>query len=144
MKFNIPKIVSPLLLTDYAPQMVNEQGKPLIVYVWVNPPRDVMKAFFENQDAIKALSDELKQLQETPPLNAECVTQLAEQMQQLAEQAATWFAQLWSQYPDPDTHWTPEEIAQLVGHETDPGLYPFLSQRSIVMIHQHRGNERKK
>lgn len=70
MKINIPKITRALALTDYAPQMVDEAGKPVTLHVWVNPMRGVLERHAE--------------LAEAGDLTA----------------LAAWWAQLWSQGPE--------------------------------------------
>ena len=60
MKFNIPKIVRRLEMSGYAEEMDG-----LALHVWVNPSRNIKKAFWDCQVELIELKQELNKLMAT-------------------------------------------------------------------------------
>lgn len=124
MGITIPKVVRPLPLTDYAPEFVQD-GKPVTVYVWCNPPRAVRRERM-------AMLDDRKALVEVP--DAERDEAWARKFVELGERSAQLFAKLWSAHADPTTHWTAEDVIGLSSNDTDPALFGWLTSRTLAMV----------
>jgi hypothetical protein len=118
VKLSVAKILLPLDLGGYADAMSGQ-----IVYVWVNPTRDVLR----KRDAL--ISD----------YNADAKDQ--EAFSAFMRGIDDWFATLWSQHPDASTHWTAQELAELL--EADPVLYTWMKDSTIEMLQSHRRREKK-
>lgn len=144
MRFTIPPILRPIHLADYAPQLVDAAGKSIVVWVWVNPPRQMLI----DHDA---LIDQLNQLRGkinhtdalTLPAGDALVAATAE-VQRIATALAEWCAKLWSMSTDMATHWTPAEVQALMESDTDPALYGWLKRRTLAAIMAHRADVEKK
>lgn len=57
-----------------------------------------------------------------------------------------WWAELWSQGPDPGSRWTGAEVEALMAPDvadTDPGLMPWLIRQTWDLIAEHRAGEKK-
>lgn len=113
MKIIVPQIVRPIALTDYAPELRDETGAAITVWVWVNPPI----AWISRLNA--ALTDAQ------------------------AERLDAMYAEAWSQHPDPATHWSAEDVRELMASETDPALFIWLARRTRDAIDAHRAGEKK-
>lgn len=129
MQLNIKKIIRPLDLGDYAREL---QGQA--VYVWVNPTREAL-----NRRA--ALDEELNrgiERSQTAEARAEFNLWIKGTFE---PNIKAWFAEIWSQYPEPATHWTVSEIEQL--EASDPALVLWLNTRTMQLIYEHRRVEKK-
>lgn len=124
MKFNIPVIIRPLALKDYAPEM-----EAVIFQVWVNPPRAVLSKYWQAQTD---LAHDIKEK------NVDNVDSIISAVQEFA-------VEVWSK-GDEDSRWTIEEVIQLWEHcqETDPALWAWLIGNTINMIQDHRNDVKKK
>ena len=127
MKVNIPKVVRPLPLSDYAPEF-GEQ----VIEMWVNPPRakrlefaDITRRYKETLDQITATEDD-DELQE-----------LVSAMEALAGELHEWYAEMWSQGKD---KWTAEEVKEFAAAalDTDPGLWDFVQEGSLDTMAAYR------
>lgn len=129
MKFEIPRITRALNLAEYAPEW-----QSLAIHVWVNPP---MKLLQEYDQALATARQAIKDGLVEGYSAEEAILKVASDLKRI-------FAELWSQGPE-DTHWTPEEVEQLVAEtaETDPGLWLWLRNRSIELIKAHRQQIKK-
>lgn len=138
MKIIVPPITRPILLTDYAPELRREDGAPVAMYVWVNPPAQLIDDYnvilARLKDVRKRL-DGASQPDEMGALGAELV--------EAGGELDRWYATIWSQHADPATHWTPEDVQALVLNDTDPGLETFLKGRTWEAIRGHRSREKK-
>lgn len=121
MKITVPKIVQGLRVREYA-----EEFGDLTIYVWVNPPRSLLEEMFEKMERKPEETDEDYAVK--------------------AGRVIEIFAELWSQCSDPETHWTKDELVQLGMEtmETDPALWPWLRNRTLEMISEHRRLEKKR
>lgn len=148
MKINVPKIVRPLYLSDYAESM-GEQ----MIEVWVNPPADLLR---ERDELVRSVYEKsMEKARERLPdeENAEVLLEKAlkslgdvlteDEAQELDQKMQNWLAEIWSQG---DAPWTVAEIAELQQEcrETDPYLMTWLSQQTRQMIHLHRIGAKKK
>jgi hypothetical protein len=119
MKLDIPKIVRPVDLGDYAEEM---RGK--LIYVWVNSPVALLQEYFTLQDSIRT-GEEEKVLE----------SQAARMREILAE--------LLSQGPQ-ELRWTVDEVGELISTaDTDPLLYPWVVNSIFEQIGQHRVRQKK-
>lgn len=155
---SIPKIVRVVALTEYAPELVYpadhvRAGQPQGVHVWVNLPREAMmrrhealaqmeRARAARQAAVAALEDE--KTSEADRLTArESLLAANGEIMLAARTIAEWFAEVWSQGPA-ETQWTAEEVIALGGHETDPQLWPWLQEKTLALIAEHKLMAQKK
>ena len=129
-KINIPVLVRPINLADYAPELAGGT-----VHVWINPTRDVVA----ERNAIFSEIGELLKVEASARDDA-----WRARDDELGRRSTAWYARVWSQHKNPATHWTPEEVDQLSEHETDPGLYRWLIARTMALIEDHRRGAAKK
>ncbi len=140
MKLQIPRITRTLYLTDYAPEFVNGNGEPITFQVWVNPPRAKIREY----DGLITRHGEAREKIATAEGQEER-GQAARVLVDVSNEILAWYVELWSQHPDPDSHWTLEEMQEMNQNaiETDPGLYVWLGNQSWKMINEHRAAEKK-
>ena len=140
MRFQVPKIVRPLALTDYAPEMVKPgTAEPLLVWVWVNPPVALLDAYDEALERGRELAARLDKAAGDDEIRA-----LAQELSANGRRFAEWFAEIWSQGKDEGTHWTAQDVLDMGSNETDPGLHSWLSARTRELIRAHREGQQKK
>lgn len=113
MKFNVPKIVKPMKLSEYAPEFAKIE-----IPVWVNPPRAMLQEYLAMVESGK----------ESPG--------------EVGQKIAAWLSNVWSQGEE-DTHWTPEEVLELVTVDSDPRLFAWCCWRTVAMITEHRVGQKK-
>lgn len=142
---NVPykKIVRHVDLGEYA-----EEYRGVLVYVWVNPPRDTMQRYFDLVQENNAAQEATRKLQaaieaDTPPTLAE-VERAAVDAQRIGRAFLEWWAEIFSQHANEETHWTVEGLAELMTSETDPALYRFLTTSARDLQIEHRVNGKKK
>lgn len=134
MQITIPRIVRPIELSEYAPELAGVR-----VYVWVNAPRDFYAryaALLKENDALRAQIDQTK----TP----EALTVLGEAVRRVGSEFVEFFRELWSQAKDETTHWTTEGVSALITLDTDPGLYGWICRRSFELVLDHKAAGKKK
>ena len=83
MKISIPKVIVPVEMSEYAPEL---EGK--VLQVWVNPPMDVLGEHLQMAEAMK---------------NGEIKT---------SDNLLRWYTGLWSQGAA-ETHWTLDEVREV-------------------------------
>jgi len=145
MKFEFTKITEAVDLGEYH---VSYQGQ--VVHVWVNPPKSVRR---EREGLLRLYAGFFRQvIDETPtrkPLLGRVMrffiktlpTEQEKRLQEAQRKVYGWFAQLWSQHTDTETHWSVYEISEL--NETDPALYAWLIGRSVLKIDTFRIDKKK-
>jgi len=137
MKFNIPKIVRPLEMSVYAEEM-----EGLALSVWVNPSRNIKKAFWDCQVELIGLKQELNKLMATKANPAtKKIDALNERVDGIHKTIYAWYANIWSQASDPDTHVAVEEIEAMT--DEDPALWIFIAQGTQALIEEHAEGTRK-
>lgn len=146
MNFAIPKLTRPVDLTGYHPDLVHpETGEPVVVQVWVNPPRDFLRRHDEltarAAQRVKAAAARVKALQAKRKRKPPAPPDLKAQVDADNRAVAAWYAELWSQ-GDGDP-WTIDDVLALAMLETDPALYTWLTRRSWEEITAHRELARK-
>lgn len=136
MKINIPKVVVPVELSGYAPELAGQQ-----LQVWVNPPQDKLNEYNillteiqqqELLDAKKVLlpeadlpeEEKISVLRKTfDELQRLLKIRKAETLQGLDARMLAWYAEIWSQGPQ-DTQWTVEELQTL--EQKDPAFLSWM------------------
>ena len=127
MKINIPRVVRPVRLSDYAPEF-GEQT----IEMWVNPPREKRLAFAAITAEYKVIQDQLNAAEEGDDTTAQ-----VERIVELAGELHAWYAEMWSQGED---EWTAEDVGELakVALDTDPGLWDFVQESSLDAMQAYR------
>ena len=136
MKFNIPKIIRPLEMSGYAEEMDG-----LALRVWVNPSRNIKKAFWDLQIELIGLKQELNKLMETPKPATKKVEALNGRVEGVHKTIYEWYANIWSKASDPNTHVAVEEIDAMA--DEDPALWTFMAQGTQALIEDHADGIRK-
>jgi len=137
MKFDIPKIIRPLEMSAYAEEM-----EGLALQVWVNPSRNIKKEFWGYQVELIGLKQELNKLTAAKANPAtKKVDALNERVEVLHKTIYAWYANIWSQASDPDTHVAVEEIEAMT--DEDPALWIFMAQGTQALIEEHTDGTRK-
>lgn len=148
MRISIPKILRRIDLADYAPELVHPDGKPILVWVWVNPPRDLMerrRAILQTGgDAIRRLKDAPAGGTDGQGLTLEERRRIVADLADTSTGISAWFAEIWSQGQDPETHWSAEDVLTVGKNSTDPALYVWLQNRTMELIEEHRSGEKKR
>jgi len=143
MNFKIPKIIRPITLTDYAPEMVHDDGpdagKPSAVYVWVNPPALLLTRHGE----LRAQASRANKQLTTAASDKAALSAVAQELSSVGGGLAPLYAELWSQHADAQTHWTTQDVLDLANNEANPALFGWLTSRTIMAISDHRAGLRK-
>lgn len=137
MEIRVPKIVRPLNLSDYAPEMAGA-----VIQVWVNPPRQAVESLEEMAVTSTAIVQRMQRLSQDQQAD---VQELAKDLEPIGHGLMAWFAENWSQAQDEGTHWSPEEVEKLINEvrDTDPLLWPWLMARTRAMIREYRDGSKK-
>jgi len=121
MEIVIKKIIRPLDLAAFAAEHAGVQ-----IRVWVNPTRAfrqernaLLTEFAEKLEASKAAKKSKDVGNETWRTDWEA-------------RFTAWFVKLWSQDPDPATHWTLEQVNAL--EEQDPRLVQWMTEASLNLL----------
>ena len=120
MKINFPRIVRPVDLGEYAPEMKEQK-----ILVWVNPPTGDLSAMLDSYK----LSLDGKKKEDKENAGAAYIESLAV----LLSQGET------------DTHISPAELQELRDNtrETDPSFWVWLMARVMTEINEHRRGLKK-
>jgi len=83
--------------------------------------------------------------EERQQLTAE-LEELAEEFEQLTVPLYAWYAAVWSQHDDEETHWTADDVAELVRacQDADPALWSWLQDETLRLMREHRDGIKKK
>ena len=115
MKINLPRITRPLPLSEYLP----EAGEQCL-QVWVNPPLFVLAR-------LAALERAARESSADPEKTGQALM--------------SWYAECWSQHPDPATHWTVDEVSIVVKEQ--PDFYLWTIRRTFALIAQYQAEQKK-
>lgn len=136
MKINIPKVVVPVELSGYAPELAGQQ-----LQVWVNPPQDKLNEYnglvtdLQQQELAAAKQVLLPEAdlaeKESRSILRKTFDDLArmlkirksEKPQGLDVRMLAWYAEIWSQGPQ-DTQWTVDELRTL--EQKDPAFLSWM------------------
>ena len=136
MKLTFPKIVRPVALTEFAPELVHDDGSPAVVQVWINPPAARMTHYLDlSREGAAAMA----LLRKAEGDKAAAVAEI----NRVGGELSALFAELWSQHADPTTHWTVEEVSALARSDANPALYDWLTRRTLALIDEYRSALRK-
>ncbi len=136
MKKEIPNAVRPIRLVDFLPEFGDE-----VIWVWVNPTRDVLERRFAQVHQGAQLRKELNELKTlTDDLSRARVLEISQELTRVGEALMAWLAEIWSQHKDPETHFSPEDVKTLVDEclEREPELYGWLISETFRLISEHR------
>jgi len=162
MKINIPKVVIPVSLAEYAPEL---QGK--FLHVWVNQPRERLREYddlvtemqersmaearksVESQTSkVVPQGDDKGQEGRTSTVMEKVFDQIRAMLRFKRERKADgidvkllkWYAEMWSQGPD-DTKWTVDELQELEAQ--DPAFLSWCIARSWNERLEHMQRKKK-
>lgn len=138
MNIDIPRITRPLDLGGYAPEFSG-----VCVQVWVNPPRDFMSRWYALVEENTATGKEVEAANKSKK-SKQNIAKLTARVQANGSAFIDWWAELWSQNPDTETHWTREGIITLINSDTDPKLYGWICEQSFALITEHKASAKKK
>lgn len=139
MKFQTPKVFQKLDLREYAPEMETE------ITVLVNPPRQLLADLYGTRLQISQIVQKVKRVNTKAEGAKEELEALGNEINLLGEKLVAWMRDNWSQGPDPETHWSQEEIQRLVEYsrDQDPALWIWLVDRTEQMIEAYRAGQKK-
>lgn len=154
MKINIPKVIVPVNMVAYAPELDGQ-----FLHVWVNPPLE--KLNYYNDLLTELQSRELQQAEQVlfpnvpeAPAAAKVKSPVAAAINQLkhwvvskkdkpaeglAQELLEWYAEMWSQGPE-HTHWSTDELRTLEAQ--DPTFLSWMISQTWHKRSEHI--ERKK
>ncbi len=140
MKIELKALVRPIYLRDYAQEYGDE-----VVYVWVNPPRRLRLEFFDVTAEFAGVLEQRAKAAAAETPDAEVVAGFDRRLEELAQSLYGWFAQLWSQHEDAETHWTTEDVVQLMEtcQDADPRLWSWLQDETWRLMTEHRDGVKK-
>ena len=156
MKITIPKVITAIPLSEYAPGTHELDGK--FLHVWVNPPREKLQAYNalileletkEVENARQALFPEEPAGQKETPSALQRAYDLirrvlSQKKTQMAEgiepQLLNWYIEIWSQGPE-ITHWTIEELRILEAQ--DPAFLTWMIARTWQARDEHIQSKKK-
>ena len=128
MKINIPRVVRPVALSEYAPEFGDQA-----IQMWVNPPRKVRLEFADIMDRYREVLSMIEEAESDDP-NLE---NLAEGIVIIAGELHGWYAQMWSQGED---EWAAEDVKAFIeaALDTDPGLWDFVQEGCLDAMAAYR------
>jgi len=138
---HIPRITREIHLSDYQPEYVDEQGNPVTLHIWVNPPRSVMDGW---RDIQRGWIELVAEGQKSPSDDETILEARGNRVIELNHRLCDWFAQVWSQKPGAET-WTQEEVNNLIAHfsDSDPMAWDWIRDKTLEAIRQYRELKRK-
>jgi len=144
LKISVPKIVRDLDLGGYADELAGQR-----VQVWVNPPREKVLAYSDIMAEIDGFDQQIADLHGRISEEPEKVDELTEQIDALAERVEkandalfAWYAEIWSQGDEKESAESVREFATST-MDTDPALWRWVAQSTVLMIADHRRGEKK-
>jgi len=156
MKLKIEKILKKLALKEYA-----EGYAAAEITVWTNPPREMRKRLSElKQEFMQAHLDQAKRELDIkafrknnpapvdPPIVSKEETEYQASLQAYKTwilewnlRAQAWYAEIWSQGEDAETHLSEEEVERAC--ESSPDFVRWLIERTNALFVQQREQEKK-
>lgn len=128
-------LVRPLRLAEYAPEFGDAA-----FWVWLDVPPALIAEYEAALDRAARARQAVVAIDEGGD-----AAKLAEELVAAADGLFAWFAVIWSQGPDPATHWTRDEVRQFVTRamETDPVLWDWVAHRTTDWIAEFTRNRRR-
>lgn len=157
MKIDIPKTLRFLPLQEYAPDQPELAGVGL--QVWVDPPISILAEFDSLNNTFRQAFEKLaaKEGQPQSPKTVSLAEKALSWMLALTKRSQderfkeatvsyrrllhAWYARLWSQSLDVNSHWTVAELDQI--SDENPHLFDWLCTSSWALIDQHRIDVKK-
>ena len=141
MKFEIKPLVRPIRLSEYAPEYEDQ-----VIWVWVNLPRSLRVAHAEIVGDFEAVVEERKALAGSGEVTDEAVDEHAEKLDDLGRRLYGWFADVWSKHEDSETHWTADDVDEMVEAclDADPRLWSWIQDEHWRLVNEHREGVKKK
>ena len=118
-----------------------EEMDGLALHVWVNPSRNIKNEFFSLQTKIGGLKQESEKLLTAKKPDDKKAEALAKSVEKINKSIYEWYANIWSQATDPETHVTVEEIEAMVTE--DPAIWAFMARGTQALISEHSEGIRK-
>lgn len=125
MDIKIPKVLASVDFGEYAPEL---KGKKL--HVWVNPPLGLLRKHDEALALIKPGNT-------APTDNTKPLPNLGEARTVFRE----FYAELWSQHADDETHWSADELAAL--EEADPAFFSWMVAQTWTLRNEHISKKKR-
>lgn len=144
MKVQIPRIVRPIALSEYGKEYGGQ-----VVWMWVNPARALKLRFYELAEEFASIREKVATLTEDGgegvDKTADALPPLFARLNELGGALYAWWAEMWSQHEDEDTHWTQEEVTELAiaALDADPGFWDFLQERSLDAMQEYRDQKKR-
>ena len=149
MRIEIKPLVRPIHLSDYAAEYGDEA-----IWVWVNLPRQLRISHLEIVRDFEAVVDDRKELaeqfeQEGDSAESESTERLIaeheEKLNEISRRLYGWFATVWSKSEDESTHWTTDEVSDLVDTclDADPRLWTWIQDEHWRLVNEHREGVKK-
>jgi hypothetical protein len=158
MKFALPKLTRFLPLQEYAPEEPSLAG--VGIQVWVDPPRAVLLEFDELNRGFRQVLEKITTIDHRPRTTdkkKQTRDRLLGWMHALTKRPQddkfktaiethrqaqyAWYARLWSQSADAETHWTADELEKI--NDGNPQFYEWLCVSSWALIERHREDVKK-
>lgn len=127
----IPKIIQPLKLSDYAPEFGD-----ISIPVWVNPPKALLTKYLDCVNQSKSLVAELQKA------DTDHINEITANLERIGNDLLGWYSEIWSQT---DTQYPVESVKNLVAgaQDTDPAFWEWLTSGTLNMIAEHRTRAKK-
>jgi hypothetical protein len=149
MEITLPKTLKEIRLQEYAPQEKSLEGQSILV--WVDPPqRTVVEFDGINARMAQALNGLAKRTTTTKVVTTRFFRwikllvsgkmttdrRFVRASQNVLQEKHRWYARLWSQGADPDTHWSANELNEM--EKENPAFFEWLCIRTWKLIEEHR------
>jgi hypothetical protein len=131
----------------------NAEAKGMMVYVWVDPPRAMLKEREAFRDEIDTFFDGLTPKADPekkpeadpkakPAMDLKAITKSFEKFKKtLDPRIYAWYAKMWSYGPEDGMHPSVDEIEQM--NEANPNFLTWLKTRTGEVLDTYRGAEKK-
>ena len=144
LKIKVSKFVRPLDLGEYVPELAGQT-----ISVWVNPPREKVLAYGDILKAIDGFGVEISRLEarmKAEPENAvdivEEINAMTKRIKKANDSLFAWYAEIWSQGDEEESIESVREFATST-MDTDPALWRWVAQSTVLMISAHRAGAKK-
>jgi hypothetical protein len=140
MIIEIRKVVRPLPLSGFAP----EYGEDT-VSIWVNPNREALVRYELVRKQAEELKNRLVALGEQQNPDKTEAQAIGTELTGVNELLYAWYAEIWSQSPDPAKHVSGEQVRELAERceREDPTLWFFLISGTWRLINEHLSTIKK-
>ena len=152
MKINIPKIILPVSMTDYAPELDGQ-----FLQVWVNPPKSKLQEYDDLVTELQARELEsarttLFPADETKEAESSGLLKTFEMLKHwlhikaqkkpvgIDEKLLCWYAEMWSQGSE-ETRWTVAELRLL--EDQDPAFLSWMIRKTWETRADHIQRKKK-